>query len=656
MNKKMTYFKRIPSKSTSKVQNAWENYINKGVKSETLLRSEILLSWERSKGFGVNPFQKRVNKNVTSNELIEHQERNEKLLYFADKNLKPLIPFLEESETIITIGDRNGILLKSYGVNEVKREVEKINWLPGADWSEKIAGTNATGTAIYNKKPIQILFTEHFSEGFQDWFSTAAPILNPFTKELMGVLDLSGKWKNINSHTLALITSKANNITKQIEGFLYQEGLSMNPFLMTVLGTLEDGVMIVDGKKDILKMNEIMKSFIPGIGKEQSVNQYPKIERLVDPILSKKRSMVEEEIWMSHKNERFICTAQAIVMDHDHLLGVFVRLRRSIPVIQKTNKGKTMDGHPYKKESEAYTFDHMIGSSSAFVRVVKKAKKAAALSSTLLLNGESGTGKEWFAQSIHNASERANQPFIALNCGAIPRELVASELFGYTQGAFTGARNKGNPGKFELANGGTIFLDEIGDMPLDAQVHLLRVLEERVVTRIGGSKPIPVDVRVIAATHKNLYEAVEKGTFRKDLYFRLRVIHLEIPSLRERAEDIPLFVHHFIRQLSGEFGKTSIDVHPETMDYLQSHAWTGNIRELKNVVEQALFNMEGDLILPCDLPPEVRDRMEESEDSEKNQLILAIRTADKNVSKAAERLGISRATMYRKMKKYGIII
>ncbi|MCO4321590.1 sigma-54-dependent Fis family transcriptional regulator [Aliidiomarina quisquiliarum] len=634
LNRKMTYSKRIPSKSISKIQNAWE----------------------RSKKFGVNPFQKQVSRNVTSNELIDHQERNEKLLYYAEKNLKPLIPFLEDSETFITIGDTNGLLLESYGGNDVKKQAGKINFLPGAVWSEETAGTNAIGTVINNKKPIQILFTEHFSEGWHDWFCAAAPILNPFTEELMGVLDLSGKWKNINSHTLGLAISKANNITKQIEGFLYQEGLTMNPFLMTLLGSLEDGVMIVDGKKNILKMNEIMKSFIPSIEKDQSLIAHPQIERLLDSILSNKQSMVEEEIWMSHKNERFICTAHPIVMDHNHLLGVFVRLRKSILTIQATNKGKTIDERPIKKNSEAYTFDHMIGSSPDFVKVVKKAKKAATLSSTLLLNGESGTGKEWFAQSIHNASERANQPFIALNCGAIPRELVASELFGYAQGAFTGARNKGNPGKFELANGGTIFLDEIGDMPLDAQVHLLRVLEERVVTRIGGNTPIPVDVRVIAATHKNLYEAVENGTFRKDLYFRLRVIQLEIPSLRERAEDIPLFVHHFIRQLSGEFGKKRIDVHPETMDYLQSHSWTGNIRELKNVVEQALFNMEGDLILPCDLPPEVLEGKEEREESEKNQLILAIENADKNISKAAERLGVSRTTMYRKMKKYGITI
>ena len=178
----------------------------------------------------------------------------------------------------------------------------------------------------------------------------------------------------------------------------------------------------------------------------------------------------------------------------------------------------------------------MIGSSKEFTAVVKKARKASYIDSTLFLAGETGTGKEFFAQSIHQSSNRREKPFVAINCGAVPHGLFESELFGYEPGAFTGAKSKGNPGKFELAQGGTIFLDEIGDMPLDVQVHLLRILEERVVTRLGGDKPIPLDVRVIAATHKNLSEAVRKGEFREDLLYRLRVIQLRIPALCERIE------------------------------------------------------------------------------------------------------------------------
>lgn len=642
------------SQSISKIQNAWETYIEKGIKPETLLRSEILLSWERSKMFGVNPFQRQVYKNVDTHELIDHQEKNDKLLYYARQDMKHLIQSIEDSNTIVTLSDKDGLILEAYGEPGVKKQAEKINFLPGAVWSEEIAGTNAIGTVIKNKKPIQILFTEHFSEGWQDWFCAAAPIMNPFTNELMGVLDLSGKWKNTNPHTLGLAITKANSITKHIEGLLYYEGLRMNPFLMTLLGSLEDGVMIVDKKKDILKMNEMMKAFIVGIEKGKNLSDYPEIEKLVDSILSLKLSMIEEELSIRGTNEKYICTVQPVALDRDQLLGVFVRLRKSIAKIQNVRKNKKENVPFATKGLATYTFDKMIGSSSAFVKVINKAKKAATLNSTLLLRGETGTGKELFAQSIHNASKRRHKPFIALNCGAIPRELVGSELFGYAQGAFTGARQKGNSGKFELANGGTIFLDEIGDMPLEAQVHLLRVLEERVVTRIGGGTPIPVDVRVIAATHKDLYDAVLTGAFREDLYFRLRVIQLQIPNLRERAEDIPLFVHHFILQLSRNFGKENISVDPETMEYLQSYSWYGNIRELKNVVEQALFNMEGDIILPCDLPSEVREGEKKIKESEKTQLLLAIQTADGNVTQAAERLGISRATMYRKMKKFGI--
>ena len=259
----------------------------------------------------------------------------------------------------------------------------------------------------------------------------------------------------------------------------------------------------------------------------------------------------------------------------------------------------------------------MIGSSKEFTAIVKKAQKASSIDSTLFLAGETGTGKELFAQSIHQASNRREKPFVAINCGAVPHGLFESELFGYEPGAFTGAKSKGNPGKFELAQGGTIFLDEIGDMPLDVQVHLLRILEERVVTRLGGDKPISLDVRVIAATHKNLPEAVRKGEFREDLLYRLRVIQLRIPALRERISDVPAMVYHFINKMSEEFGKQDIVVPADTMQFLTQYHWPGNIRELKNVIQQSLFNMEGNMLTPFDLPPELLEHPREEDEKER---------------------------------------
>jgi transcriptional regulator of acetoin/glycerol metabolism len=649
-------YKGLPRPESSNlisgIQTAWVKYIEEGIKPESLLRSEIIASWERSKKFGVNPLQKQVEESIGNDELSLFQEKNDKLLHYARPDMKFLAESLEGSGTIITISDKNGLLLDMYGDREILRRAEKINFLPGSVWSEEVAGTNAIGTVIKNKMPVQILFTEHFCTGWQDWICAAAPILNPFSHELMGVLDISGKWRNIHPHTLGLAISKANNITRYIERIIYHEGLRMNPFLTATLGSFEDGIIIADEKKNILRTNTKVESFINEINKKKSLKDYPEIEELVDNVISSKLSVVENELTLNGMRDRFICTVHPVMFDRNTLLGIVVCLRKSA---QKLNA----------KESKSiisaadsgitrYTFDHMIGSAPTFVKSVDKARKAASLDSTLLLTGESGTGKELFAQAIHNASERSHNPFIALNCGAIPRELIESELFGYEQGAFTGAKQKGSKGKFELADGGTIFLDEIGDMPLEVQVHLLRVLEERMIMRVGGDKVIPINVRVIAATHKNLMDAVRTGTFRADLYYRLRVIELKIPSVRDRSSDIPLLVKHFLKQLSGKFGKKDIQVDLQAMRCLQSYSWPGNIRELKNVIEQAIFNMEGNTILPCDLPSELLAGEEQSVTCEKEHFITVIKAAGGNITLAAERLGISRATMYRKMKQLGI--
>lgn len=636
--------------SRTDIENAWKTFIEIGAKPNDTIRPEILLSWERSAGLGVNPFQEQVNKNVTTNELIDWKGKNEELLYYARRDMQYLTKAIEGSETIITISDDQGLLLDSYGDPGVKMAAEQINFIPGAVWSEQSAGTNAIGTVIETGRPAHIKFSEHYSVGWHDWFCAGAPILNPFTNKLMGVLDLSGKWDNTNPHTLGLVIAKANSISDHLEKILYHEGIKLNPFLMTAIGSVQDGVMITDEKKNVLKSNRTMESII---FTNQNVSAYPEIDKLVTYILESNAPMVEEEVIVDfNKREKFICTVYPVKLNKSNIIGTFVRLQKTKVASVGAFNGITL---PSSIDTD-YNFSKMIGSSASFKQVVEKAKKAARLNSTLLLNGETGTGKELFVQSIHNASERRDGPFIAINTGAISRDLIVSELFGYEQGAFTGANKRGNPGKFEMADGGTIFLDEIGDMPLEAQVHLLRVLEERVVTRIGGSKAIPVDVRVIAATHRDLNEAVEKGDFRADLYFRLRVIQLNIPSLRERKDDIPELVYYFINQIGNDFGKSDIKVNSEALALLQAYPWPGNIRELKNVVEHSLFSMEGDVMLPNDLPEEIREQSNKptNDVTEKQKYIEMIKSTDGNVSEAAVQLGISRATMYRRMKQMGI--
>lgn len=310
------------------------------------------------------------------------------------------------------------------------------------------------------------------------------------------------------------------------------------------------------------------------------------------------------------------------------------------------------------------TFDNILGVSPAIQAAKNCALRVAVGDSTVLLLGESGTGKELFARAIHSASTRSAGPFVAINCGAIPDSLLESELFGYEEGAFTGARKGGKPGKFELASGGTVFLDEIGELPLHMQVKLLRVLEERAVERLGGTRHIPVDVRVIAATNADLQQLVSAGRFRRDLYYRINVVPITIPPLRERPEDIEYLAQAFVRRYSQRLGRPVVGISEEALGVLKAYSWPGNVRELQNVIEYAVNFERGDTITPGSLPAEVlgaaRERAEAVQSlalMEREAIEAALSTfgRDGRGKRAAARaLGIHLSTFYRKLKRYGL--
>lgn len=336
-------------------------------------------------------------------------------------------------------------------------------------------------------------------------------------------------------------------------------------------------------------------------------------------------------------------------------------------LINLENKLNEYKGEIERLRDSKYSFDSIITQDSKMEYLKRLGRTAAQSNSTVLILGELGTGKELFAQAIHKASYRKYGPFVPINCAAIPRELLESELFGYESGAFTGARKGGKPGKFELANGGTIFLDEIGDMPLDMQVKLLRVLEEKEFERVGGNKKINLDARIIAATHDNIEEAVEKGRFREDLYYRLNVISIDIPPLRERINDIPILAQYLLDNLCEELGAEKKRLNENTVSILMKHTWPGNVRELRNILERAITISDGNEILPEHLPERLlngnlRKRTIDNivplkyviENAEREAIIDAIIYADGNKTLAAEKLGIHRTALYKKISKYGI--
>ena len=307
----------------------------------------------------------------------------------------------------------------------------------------------------------------------------------------------------------------------------------------------------------------------------------------------------------------------------------------------------------------------MIGSGPAMQRVFELVQKVAPANASVVITGESGTGKEIVARAIHSLSSRKERPFVALNCGAIPATLIESELFGYERGAFTGADQR-RLGNFELAHGGTLFLDEIGELPLEMQGKFLRVLEERRFRRLGGKSEVEVDVRVICATNRDLKEEIKKGRFREDLYFRLHVFTIHLPPLKERREDVPLLVHHFIEKFNAETGKHVQGTSPGAMSVLQGYAWPGNIRELRNTVERAMILTDGDTIDEEHLPPDVRPSHGEAavlrvplgvqlRDVEKDYILASLQRNGGNKARTAEMLGISEKTLYNKLNRYAAI-
>lgn len=359
---------------------------------------------------------------------------------------------------------------------------------------------------------------------------------------------------------------------------------------------------------------------------------------------------------MPEIQEKYIFNAYLIKNDQQEILGFLLTFR---PFSRMLNLVKKYSGlHAY------YSFNDIIARSQQTVKLIKYAQKVSNSPSTILITGESGTGKEVFAQAIHNASERKDAAFVAVNCGAISPSLIESEMFGYEEGAFTGARKGGCPGKFELANSGTIFLDEIGEMPLDMQVKLLRVLQEGTVTRVGSQESKKVDVRVIAATNKDLEKEVSKGEFRLDLYYRLNVIPIHIPALRERKEDIIPLARNFMASKGEKLNKPIPEFTEDIEEKLLNYPWYGNVRELENYIEKLVnlgdsnefieFKNNESQQAGISENVSVKKELKSLETIEREAIILTINELEGNISKVAKSLGIGRNTLYSKLKKYNI--
>lgn len=616
----------------------WEEFIL-GVESTNNVESVIYRSWLRSKSFQID------HKRIINNELLpasrfrERCQAQEDLIRAGKLVLPYLFSLLRGLNYMVLLADSDGYILEALGDPPFMNKAQLVYLSPGASWREDVKGTNAIGTALTEQTPLKVLGREHFVKENHFLACGAAPIRDP-RGETIGVLDITGEDSQKNERLLEIVIMGSKMIEQNLQLFQLQRSSQLTKQSIQMVGEmLHEGFIAIDNRGIISEINSFGAKLL-GYKREDIIGQ-----SVSEVFHSPKGWMVSNDTLNLKINGQAgteVISRLCEVMDH---IGSGIGI---VGVIQPA---------PANREQQGKAM--WVGRSVLTKQVFERAAKAASTSSSVLITGESGTGKEVIARYIHRLSTRNAGPFVALNCAALPDSLVESELFGYADGAFTGAKRGGKPGKFELANGGTIFLDEIGDMPLDVQVALLRVLQEKEVLRIGDSKPRKIDVRVIAATHKNLPALVSGGIFRLDLYYRLKVVSIGLPPLRERIEDILDLIPYFMDKVCRNLGKLPMRLTEDVYTHLLAYSWPGNIRELENCIESMVAMAEGLELTVADLPIEFQTSSFKQSSGLLNQqtriaILQALSQTNGKIAPAARLLGIGRNTLYRKMEELGI--
>ena len=613
-------------------------------------------------------------------EVKQERNRLSRLRVFVKRYINKTVDADEHSRCVLCLFSKEGVLLDRFAKEQkILDELACDGITDGTNWSK--AGRNAVTDGLREWKSMASVGKENEHTALKKYGIYFAPIkmlsvYEPYdTTEECGLaflVPIRDAWDEYlmmvrgMAHDM-MITLQFNNIAT-----MYYERSGKGLLSIDNMMNGEKGYMATYYNEELFRV----------LGAKPIDIYYKPVESLIDPLPYNK------ELWDMVNNHKTVSDYPLSI----HCQGKEVKCLVSTDAYNQPSidaHGITLYFTTQQKMTGALsskvangaikTFDDIIGQTSEIEKIKEKAKRMATTNSNIMILGESGTGKDVFAQAIHNASSRRNKPFIALNCGAMPRDLIESELFGYETGAFTGAKKNGNMGKFELATGGTIFLDEIGEMPLDLQAKLLRVVEQKQIMRLGGTKLIDVDVKIISATNVNIWKMIDQKLFRSDLFYRLSTMTLNLMPLRERKGDIILLAEYFIRSISKKIGKANImRLTPKSKELLTSLTWNGNVRELQNLIECIVQLYPGDMILPeyitdniYNYSPEMikaTERVEEPETEKrvpelvitqsneliKEDIIKALTACRNNRTEAAKMLGISRRTFYRKLKQFGI--
>jgi transcriptional regulator of acetoin/glycerol metabolism len=640
----------------------WKRFVETGKFQGELPHPALLDSWRRCREWEVDPSPRSCWDFAPVAQLEPFAGRLRELTKDIEKRTYAAIA---GQNLLITMTDPQGRVVRTVGDVETLRAADRLNFGPGANWAEASVGTNAIGTSLVSGLPLQVFAEEHYCQSHHAWCCTAAPIHDPLGA-VWGCFDISGPAASDHSRSLPLVLGAAREIERRLYGaYLAEIESKSRSLLSAVFNSVLTGVLTVDESGTVTNANQAAEALF---GRPGRPLRGQRAEALFDfaRFLERQREnpALAEAMTLACRTRPRLLVRAAPVFAAD---GLWCHTVVTVTETQMVHPVTPPARGVAPAACQAPAFSRIVHRSPAMARVVDKARHAARTPSTVLLLGESGTGKELFARGIHEAGPRASGPFVAVNCGALPRELAQSELFGYRAGAFTGAHDKGRIGFFEQASGGTLFLDEISEMPLELQVNLLRPLEERCVVRVGGMRCRPVDVKVIVATNRDLAELVAKGSFREDLYYRIHVVTLPIPPLRERDGDVPLLAEGHARRLCRDFGLPFAAIDAAAMDILRAYRWPGNVRELLNCIEYAVNAMEGEIIRPEHLPPlllEGRTGLSQGAKADQAEFKLESVAAETirealehhggNVSRTARALGIGRNTLYAKMRKFGL--
>lgn len=652
-------------------RRTWEAFIKTGHINDAELPIAIANSWQRCRDTGVDPTSQRCQEFIPMTAIQPQLTAYTELATHIEKKV---YSFIRDKELIMVVADAHGRIIRTCGKKKMLLEADRLYFGPGALWAESSVGTNAVSLTITEKVPTQVLGGEHFCESHQVWSCSAAPIFTPFG-DIWGCFDLSGPSIADHNQALWIVTAAA----REIERVLFSatvanmENTSL-ALLKTVFRSIPMGVCVIDSNCRITYASAMTEQLLGQKARLHGRSATTFFDFNTTNVLQRVLSHVDRMPIRCLVNPNLNAYIVPLLTHESTPRYYIITLQESTSSVQVPVEAQLLPAQSVSKVSNKDAFADILFQSETMARVVEQARYMAQGGAAILLHGETGTGKELFAKAIHNASTRASGPFVAVNCGALPSELIQSELFGYKSGAFTGASKKGRPGKFELADKGTLFLDEISEMPIDMQVNLLRPLESRRVTRVGGEQSVAVDFRLITATNRNLDQLVSTGQLREDIFYRIHVLTLELPPLRQRKEDIRLIAEHHCQRLCHKYGHVFQGLSDASVQCMEAYNWPGNVRQLLHCIDFAVTMAQGQCIFPEHLPdylsqdstvdtasPDVNLGTKSHATAttpefslqklEAQTIQAALAHHNGNMLQAAKALGIGRNTLYAKLRK-----